>query len=176
MKSTVDYICRAATWTFSTTGWSEPPLLPLFFFSGDVLDLRLPPLLFQYVLRFRTYRRAVSDSLADPGVSLLVLSVALALGVVALCVQTVVSKSIVFVDSGRVANVLYAYVGIFTGIYTTVLLLIRYGDIPCTTPCMLMRMCYSLIRDSCHRPLAIVSELVLLGKFVQPETRMLRLD
>ncbi|EIW56450.1 uncharacterized protein TRAVEDRAFT_65681 [Trametes versicolor FP-101664 SS1] len=74
-----------------------------------------------------------------------ILSVALGLGVVALCVQTVVSKSIVFVDYGRVVNVLYAYVGIFTGIYTTVLLLI------------------SLIRDSCHRPLAIVSELVLLA-------------
>lgn len=68
-------------------------------------------------------------TLADPCVSLTVLTVALALGVVALCVQTVVSKSIVFVDSGRVVNVLYAYVGIFTGIYTTVLLLIRYGDI-----------------------------------------------
>lgn len=67
--------------------------------------------------------------LADPGVFFLVLSVALALGVVALCVQTVVSKSIVFVDSSRVVNVLYAYVGIFTGIYTTVLLLIRYDGI-----------------------------------------------
>ncbi len=67
--------------------------------------------------------------LADSCVSFPVLSVALALGVVALCVQTVGSKSIVFVDSGRVVNVLYAYVGIFTGIYTAVLFLIRYGGI-----------------------------------------------
>lgn len=78
---------------------------------------------------------ALCRTLADACVSPPVLSVALALGVVALCVQTVGSKSIVFVDSGRVVNVLYAYVGICTGIYTTVLLLIRYDDI-----CVLARL------------------------------------
>lgn len=41
---------------------------------------------------------------------------------------------------------------------------------------MLMHTRYSLIRDSCHRPLAIMFELVLLGMSVQSETGMLRLD
>lgn len=57
----------------------------------------------------------------------LVLVIALALGVVTLSVQTEGSKAFVFVDSARTFNVLYAYVGIVTGIYTTVLLCIRFG-------------------------------------------------
>ncbi|KAI0830260.1 hypothetical protein BC628DRAFT_1313234 [Trametes gibbosa] len=73
------------------------------------------------------------------------LATGLGVGVAALCLQSEGSKAIVYVDSKRNINVLYAHVGAIDGVYTTVLLLII------------------LIRDSCHRPLAIVYELVLLA-------------
>ncbi|KAH9852951.1 hypothetical protein C2E23DRAFT_868427 [Lenzites betulinus] len=54
-------------------------------------------------------------------------------------------SGLVFMDSKRDISMPYTLVGIFTGLYTVVLLLT------------------SLILDSCHRPLAILCELILLA-------------
>ncbi|KAI0632980.1 hypothetical protein C8Q77DRAFT_860603 [Trametes polyzona] len=74
-----------------------------------------------------------------------VLALSLGLGVVTLCVQTEGSQAFVLVDSNRTFDILYAHVGIVTGIYTTILLAL------------------SLVQDSCHRPWTILYELFLLA-------------
>ncbi|KAI0327344.1 hypothetical protein GY45DRAFT_1257161 [Cubamyces sp. BRFM 1775] len=72
------------------------------------------------------------------------LALGLGIGVVTLGVESVTSRAIVLVEDNQNVDVLYARLGIAAGLSTTVSILLM------------------LLRDSCHRPVSIILELVWL--------------